>query len=114
MWGLGIVSVIAFAVGFTVNEWRLGQVIATIQAEHNAQVADANAKTIVAQQQAQEIGDKLSEAMMKSRWKAQAGTNLIRKEIDDAQKNKPNTCTFDPDWVRLYNASLNPDASTKD
>ena len=43
-----------------------------------------------------------------------AGTNLIRKEIDDAQKNRATTCTFDADWVRLYNASFNPDTSSKD
>jgi hypothetical protein len=114
MRGLLIASVIAFSAGFATNGWRLGQELATLQAEHNAQVADANAKTIAAQQQAQVLGDKLSDAMMKSQRKAQAGTNLIRKEIDDAQKNKPANCAFDTEWVRLYNASLNPDASAKD
>jgi hypothetical protein len=105
-WKLSLISaLVAFAMGWQVNGWRLNSELATTQEEYAAQTAELNSKVIAAQDQATQVGNQLSDALMKSQRKAQNGTNLLVKKIDDAEKAKPSTCHFDADFVRMYNAA---------
>jgi hypothetical protein len=91
--------------GWQVNGCRLNTELATTQAAYAAQAAELNSKVIAAQEQAAQVGNQLSDALMKSQRKAQNGTNLLVKKIDDAEKANPSTCHFDADFVRMYNSA---------
>jgi hypothetical protein len=110
---IAVALVLGGVMGWMVNGWRLNAEIATIQAQHAVEVATANAQAVQNLQAAQVLGSQLTDELLKSQRKSQAGTNLIKRKIDDAEKSAPVACTFPAEWVQLYNASLNPDADSQ-
>jgi hypothetical protein len=109
-----ISAAIAFSGGWTIRSWKADGELAAKDRKYEAfrtAVVDEAAKQI---RSAELRGRDASANLAKQEGLINAGAAANQKDIFDAQRRAAAAgtvpCSFTPEWVRLYNASLSPAA----
>lgn len=95
----------AFMGGWLANGWRLNAEIAEMQKQRETDVAEANAKAVESQKQADALADQLAESLSRSRRTTQKKSVELDKRIAEHEKNNPITCSPNNDWLHDFNDS---------